>query len=151
MIKRRQINEIPYCAQQMFDLVADVERYPEFVPFCIGLRVLERSRNDREEILFAEMLVKYTVLRERFKCKVHLAPDQQQITVNYVEGPFHQLDNVWQFRDLEGGGSEIDFEIAFEFKRFFLQRVSNTMFDQAFMYMSDAFVNRAHQIYRPTG
>jgi len=150
MTKRRQINEIPYSAEMMFGLVSDVEQYPEFVPFCNGLRILNRGVEDGHETLLAEMLDQYKVFRERFKCKVTLVPEENLITVKYAEGPIKKLENVWRFRNLENKDSEIDFEIEFEFKSYLLQQMSNSVFDKVFLRMSDAFIERAHQLYGPS-
>lgn len=148
MSNKRQINEVPYTAQQMYDLVADIERYPEFVPYCTGLRILKKEKNPQgEPILHAEMLVSYKVFRERFKCKVTFEPKALKIMVQYIEGPIKKLDNVWTFRSIEKDHSEIDFEIDFEFSNFLLQQMSTAVFDKVFLRMSDAFIKRAHQIY----
>lgn len=135
---------VPYTAAQMYALVADVEKYPEFLPWCVALRVIERS----DAGLTADMVVAYKVFRERFRSKVVLDPKNNRIEAHYVDGPFRNLENRWRFTDRAEGGSVIDFEIAFEFKNFLLQATAQAVFDKAFSRMSDAFVKRADEVYR---
>jgi len=134
---------VPYSAEQMYRLVADVEKYPEFLPWCVALRVIERNPRG----LTADMVVAYKVFRERFRSKVVLDPENKRIEAHYVDGPFRNLENRWTFSDLGNGGSVVDFEIAFEFKNFLLQATAQTVFDKAFARMSDAFVKRASEVY----
>ena len=143
MTSRHTQTEVPYSAEQMFALVADVERYPEFLPWCVGLRIIERT----EEALTADMIVAYKVFRERFRSKVVLDPEGKRIEAAYVDGPFRNLQNHWRFTDKPEGGSVIDFEIEFEFKNFLLQATAQAVFDKAFSRMSEAFVTRAHEVY----
>ena len=151
MTHRAQTHIVPFPADHMFQLVADVERYPEFVPYCTGLRVLNRRMDGAKDVITAEMLVQYKVFRERFKCEVRLDRASKHIDVHYIEGPIRKLDNAWQFTDLDNGQSEIRFEIEFAFKNFLMQKLSNAVFDKAFTYMSDAFVGRAHEVYGNSG
>ena len=132
----------------MFDLVADVERYPEFLPWCSALRVIQRDVADGQGSLSADMIVAYKVFRERFRSKVLLDRKTGTIDVEYMDGPFRTLQNHWRFTDQPEGGSIIDFEIAFEFKNFLLQATAQAVFDKAFSRMSEAFVKRAGEVYR---
>lgn len=143
MTARHTQTEVPYTARQMYDLVADVESYPEFLPWCAALRVVER----RENALTADMIVAYSVFRERFRSKVKLDPGALRIEAQYVDGPFRNLENRWRFTDKPEGGSVIDFEIAFEFRNFLLQATAQAVFDKAFARMSEAFVKRADEVY----
>ncbi len=129
----------------MFALVADVERYPEFLPWCVGLRIIEE--NQKAGTLTADMIVAYKVFRERFRSRVRLDPENRRIEAAYVDGPFRNLENRWRFTDKPEGGSVIDFEIAFEFKNFLLQATAQAVFDKAFSRMSEAFVKRADEVY----
>lgn len=143
MTARRSTTEVPYSAAEMFALVADVERYPEFIPWCVALRVVERG----DKRLLADMVVAYRVFRERFRSRVTLDPEAGRITAEYVDGPFRTLKNEWTFRDRAEGGSSIDFLIDFEFRNFLLQATAQTVFDKAFARMADAFVARAKAVY----
>ncbi|MDZ7627468.1 MAG: type II toxin-antitoxin system RatA family toxin [Parvularculaceae bacterium] len=143
MTARTTTTEVPYSAAEMFALVADVERYPDFIPWCVALRIVERG----EETLFADMIVAYRVFRERFRSRVTLDPAGGRITATYVDGPFRTLKNEWTFSDRAGGGSTIGFLIDFEFRNFILQATAQQVFDKAFAKMSDAFVTRAKAVY----
>ena len=131
----------------MFDLVADVERYPEFVPLCTGLRVRRRARSgEGVETLVAEMKVGYTAIHETFTSRVTLDRPDLQILVEYVDGPFRFLENRWAFR-AEDAGCLIEFFIAYEFKSRALGLLMGAMFDQAFRRFVQAFEGRADAIY----
>lgn len=132
----------------MFDLVADVDRYPEFLPWCVALRVIERDADEggRGAVL-ADMVVAYKMFRERFRSRVALDRPAGKIDVEYVSGPFRSLRNCWRFIDKPGGGSVIEFEIDFEFRNFLLQATAQAVFDKAFSRMSGAFVARADDVY----
>ena len=145
MTARKTTTEVPYTAAQMYDLVADVERYPEFLPWCAALRVVERD--EAQGTLVADMVVAYHVFRERFRSKVRLDRANNRIDAAYVNGPFRNLENRWRFIARPEGGSVIEFEIAFEFKNFLLQATAQAVFDRAFARMSDAFVKRAEDVY----
>lgn len=145
-IKKTQ-TEVPYSARQMFDLVADVERYPEFLPWCSALRIVQNDVREGEGTMTADMVVAYKVFRERFRSRVTLDRPAGRIEATYVDGPFRNLENRWRFIDKPEGGSIIDFEIAFEFKNFLLQATAQAVFDKAFARMSEAFVKRAEAVY----
>ena len=147
MTERKTTTNVPYSAGQMFNLVADIERYPEFLPWCVALRITEPGANPDKNVLTADMVVAYKVFRERFRSRVLLNRDDGRIDVDYLDGPFRSLHNRWQFTDLPEGGSQIDFEIAFEFSNFILQATARNVFDKAFARMSEAFVKRADEVY----
>jgi coenzyme Q-binding protein COQ10 len=131
----------------MFDLVADVATYPDFLPWCIALRVIDRSAEGDEQRLTADMVVAYTVFREKFRSKVVMRRAAGAIDAQYVDGPFRTLKNSWRFRDRPEGGSDVEFDIEFEFRSFLLHATAMTVFEKAFARMSEAFVARAHEVY----
>ena len=133
----------------MFALVADVERYPEFVPLCRALKVRRREKSETGiETLIADMEVGYKAIRETFTSRVALDPARLKIRVEYVDGPFSQMENIWNFRDApEGGGSTVEFFIAYEFRSRLLAALMGSMFDIAFRKFSAAFEARADEIY----
>jgi coenzyme Q-binding protein COQ10 len=136
----------------MFDLVADVERYPEFLPLCEGLRIRQRDAADGREILTADMTVGYKAIRETFTSRVTLLADERRINVAYVDGPFRFLDNRWMFHPRAEGGSEVEFYIAYEFKSKMFEMLVGGLFDAAFRRFAAAFEDRARLIYgRDTG
>jgi coenzyme Q-binding protein COQ10 len=136
-------------AREMFDLVADVERYPEFVPLCKALRVLSRKTEDEgKEALIADMTVGYKLIRERFTSRVTLERPRLKVLVEYIDGPFSRLENTWRFTDEPGGeASRVDFFIDYEFKSRTLAVLMGSMFDAAFRKFARAFENRADAVY----
>jgi coenzyme Q-binding protein COQ10 len=147
----RTTRRVKHSAAKMFDLVADVERYPEFVPMCESLHVRKRSGEpDGIEIIIADMTVAYKVIRETFSSRVTLDRPKQAILVEYLDGPFSHLENRWRFRPENERASEVDFFIAYEFKSKMLGLVMGALFDSAFRRFAEAFEKRADKIYRET-
>ena len=138
---------MPWSAQQMFDLVGDVARYPEFLPWVVATRV--RSDNGREMV--ADMLVGFSALREKFTSRVEKRPPAEdgagEIVVHYIDGPMRDLDNRWGFRALDGNACEIDFRVEFSFRNALFQKLANQYLDKAFRKMVAAFEQRAAQVY----
>lgn len=128
---------LPHSADELYELVTDVEDYPNFLPWCVALRV--KSRDERE--IRADMVVGFKMLRERFTSKVTLTP-KTRIDVEYLDGPFRYLENRWQFMDKDGG-CEIDFYIDFEFRSRILRKVMEPLFHEAVRRMVRAFEKRA--------
>jgi coenzyme Q-binding protein COQ10 len=145
----REVRRVRHRAEQMFDLVADVERYPEFVPLCKSLTV--RSRRPEQEggeTLVADMTVGYKVIRERFTSRVMLDRPGLKVRVEYIDGPFSHLENIWGFRDEpEIEGSRVSFFIDYEFKSRTLGALMGSMFDVAFRKFARAFETRADTVY----
>jgi coenzyme Q-binding protein COQ10 len=137
---------VPFSAQQMFAVVADVERYPEFLPLCEGLNVRSREAQNGENILIATMSVGYRAIRESFTSRVTLKPERNEIAVAYLDGPFTHLDNRWRFRDVPGG-SEIDFFIDYAFASRMLALLMGAVFDKAVRRYTHAFEERARVVY----
>lgn len=138
---------VPHSPDQMFDLVADVERYPEFLPLCDALVVRSRKERDGKILLIADMTVGYKAIRETFTTQVLLNKSERAIDVKYIDGPFKYLDNRWRFTPSENGGCVIDFFIDYEFKSRILGALMGSMFDRAFRMFTDAFETRANKIY----
>jgi coenzyme Q-binding protein COQ10 len=145
----RSARRVGHSAEKMFDLVADVERYPEFVPLCLSLRVKRRSKDAAGiEILVADMSVGYLAIRESFTSRVTLDRPAMKIVVQYIDGPFSHLENVWTFGDeKEGSGSRVEFFIDYEFRNRMLGALMGSMFDVAFRKFADAFEKRADKVY----
>ncbi|ATN34302.1 ubiquinone-binding protein [Rhizobium sp. ACO-34A] len=138
---------VRHSATQMFNLVADVERYPEFLPLCEALAIRSRRERDGKELLIADMTVGYKAIRETFTTQVLLVPGDRVIDVKYIEGPFRYLDNRWRFEERADGGCDVNFFISYEFKNRILGAVMGSMFDRAFRMFTDAFEARADKIY----
>ncbi len=132
----------------MFDLVADVESYPQFLPLCTGLRVRRRvASGEGVEIVVAEMEVGYKAIRETFTSRVTLDRPRLRIMVEYIDGPFSHLENRWTFQDKPEVGSEVGFAITYEFRSRALGLLMGAMFDTAFRKFAEAFEARADAIY----
>ena len=137
---------MPYTPRQMYDLVADVERYPQFLPLTESLRVRNREVVDGHEVLVADMTAGYKAIRESFVTRVTLFPELPKVEVRYIDGPFHHLENRWQFLAVPGG-CEVDFFIDYEFRSRILGLLVGAVFDQAFHKFSEAFEGRARVVY----
>jgi coenzyme Q-binding protein COQ10 len=138
---------VPYTADLMYAVVGDIERYPEFLPWVVALRIKSRAKEAAREILIAEMAVGYRTLRERYTSRVILDPEARTIDVIAIEGPFHCLENHWRFAP-EGEGAKIDFRVAFEFSNRLLQMAAGSAFEKVLMKMTDAFEARAASLSR---
>jgi coenzyme Q-binding protein COQ10 len=142
---RRRVN---HSAPQMFDLVADVERYPEFVPLCQSLRIRQRTPGpDGTEVVICDMTVSFKLVRETFTTRVTLDRPHLTIGVEYLRGPFSNLENRWTFEAKSENACEVGFYISYEFKSRMLAMLMGTMFDTAFQRFAAAFEKRADRIY----
>ena len=135
----------------MFDLVANVEHYPEFVPLCRSLQVRQRS-NDSEgkEVIVADMTVAYKLIHETFTSRVTLDRKKLEILVEYLQGPFRKMNNRWTFRPAGEDACDVEFFIAYEFRSRTLGLLMGAMFETAFRRFSAAFERRADQVYGPS-
>jgi coenzyme Q-binding protein COQ10 len=140
---------VQHSASDMFDLVADVERYPEFVPLCRSLKVRKRSSDaEGRQVVVADMTVAYKLIYETFTSRVTLDRQNLEILVEYLEGPFRKMNNRWRFHPAEQGACDVEFFISYEFRSRALGLLLGAMFDAAFRRFSAAFERRADQIYR---
>jgi coenzyme Q-binding protein COQ10 len=149
---------VRHSPETMFNLVADIERYPEFVPMCESLRIRRRTSDERgRETLLADMSIGYKVIRETFTTKVildHAAGSRDEparILVSYIDGPFRHLENRWSFLPrIEGEGTDIRFFIDYEFKSRAFQLLAGAVFERVFRTMAEAFEARAERLARLT-
>ena len=140
---------VSHNAGDMFDLVADVEKYPQFVPLCRSLRVRSRTpKGQAPEILVADMTVAYKLIRETFTSRVTLDRPALTILVEYLDGPFSRMENRWKFSELNEHACEVEFFIDYEFRSRILAMLMGAMFDAAFRRFATAFEKRADQVYR---
>lgn len=136
-----------YTADQMFELVADIERYPEFLPWCVACRIT----NTKGPVIWGDLMVGFKIFRETFTSKVTLHPPDN-INVEYIDGPFRYLNNYWKFNSMKcGSQTEIEFFIDFEFRSRMLQAAASPVFGKAVRRMVGAFERRADEIYSPKG
>jgi coenzyme Q-binding protein COQ10 len=144
MPEHRESRVLPYTQAQMFDLVADVEHYPQFLPWCVACRITSRPSPTE---FTADLAVGFKMVREQFSSRVTLTPSSH-IVVQYLKGPFQYLRNEWTFTP-EGEGVRIDFFLNFEFRSRLLQALIGTLFEEAVRRMVAAFEARARQLYGP--
>lgn len=137
-----EVRRLPYSAEQMFDLVADVDNYPKFLPWVIATRV----KSDSDSRMIADMVVGFKAIREKFTSSVE-KDRPHSIRVQYVDGPLRDLDNRWQFRPIGSGSCEIDFCVDFAFKSRIFEALAGQYLDRAFRKMVAAFESRAAQLY----
>ncbi len=130
-------------SQNLFNLVSDVKKYPEFLPWCLGARVKNFSKNK----LNADLIIGFKVYKEVYSSEIILDYTNYKIIVNYKDGPFEHLSNYWIFKD-NPKGCEVEFMVDFKFKSNFLQTIMETLFTEAVLRMVKAFENRADQLYR---
>jgi coenzyme Q-binding protein COQ10 len=146
---------VKHSAADMFDLVADIERYPEFVPLCRSMRVRRRTQSGDREVVVAEMTVAYKLIRESFTSRVTLEREKLAILVEYLDGPFSRMENRWVFHPVEGSGGEgsgtpacdVEFFISYEFRSRTLGLLMGAMFDAAFRRFASAFERRADVVF----
>ena len=143
---------VRHSAPKMFDLVADVERYPEFVPLCRSLKIRQRiPKPDGTEIVIADMTVSFKLVREGFTSRVTLDRPNLKIFVEYLQGPFSNLENRWTFEPKSDDACDVGFFLAYEFKSRMLAMLMGTMFDTAFQRFAAAFEKRADAVYGRPG
>jgi len=142
---------VAHSASDMFDLVADVEHYPEFVPLCRSLQVRQRSNDsDGRQVIVADMTVAYKLIHETFTSRVTLDRNKLEILVEYLQGPFRRMNNRWSFRPAGEDACDVEFFITYEFRSRTLGLLMGTMFETAFRRFSAAFERRADQVYGPS-
>jgi coenzyme Q-binding protein COQ10 len=149
MPKFEATRRVAHTPEQMFALVADVEKYPQFLPLCESLSVRSRKERDGKTVLVADMSIGYKAIRETFTTQVLLNPAERVIDVKYIDGPFKYLSNIWSFEPASDG-CFVRFFIDYEFKSRILAMVMGTMFDRAFRMFAEAFEKRADAIYGKT-
>jgi coenzyme Q-binding protein COQ10 len=144
----RTTRQVRHSPVEMFNLVADIEKYPQFLPLCEDLRIRRRAQSDDGiETLVAEMSVGYKAIQETFTTRVTLDEPRLRILVEYVEGPFSYLENRWSFKP-DPAGCAVEFYISYEFKSFALRMLMGAMFERAFGKFAEAFEARADVVYR---
>ena len=149
MPTHREVKALPYSAQQMYDLVADVENYPRFLPWNAAARIRSRRTMGDHEVMEADLVISFKVFRERFGSRVVLYPARRRIETEYIDGPFRFMRSTWEFREREGGGCEVEFFVDFEFRNAILQGIIGVVFNEAMQRIVRAFERRAAELYGP--
>lgn len=143
MLSHVEQKTLPYTPEQMFDLVAGVDKYHEFAPWCVASRI---NKWEGDNIFYADLIVGYKVFREKFSSKVIL-DRPKELSIEYQQGPLKNLTNHWVFTEGENGSCIIDFSVEFEFKNVALQALANMFFNEVVKRMIDAFEARAAEVY----
>lgn len=150
MPRHSETRHLPYTARQMYDLVADVARYPEFLPWTSAARIRSVTPEpDGSKVMEADLVISFKVFRERFASRVVLWPEVMKIDTEYLDGPFKFMRSNWAFTDRDGGGSDVSFFVDFEFKNAILQALIGVVFDEAMRRVVRAFEARAAKLYGP--
>tara|TARA_Y100000588_G_scaffold381670_1_gene467758 strand:- start:230 stop:700 length:471 start_codon:yes stop_codon:yes gene_type:complete len=148
----KEIKLLPHSSSQLFDLVSDIEKYPEFLPWCLSVNRISSEKDSDSEIIIADMEIGFQFFREKIRTRVRLLrPDESgnggSIKVEYIKGPLRYLNNHWQFRPIEVKSCELDFFVEFEFKSILFQQLIGALFHQAVKKMVFAFEVRAKELY----
>lgn len=147
MPSHAETRQLPYTAQQMYDLVADVGDYPKFLPWTAAARVRSVTpRADGSQVMEADLVISFKVFRERFGSRVVLWPDRRRIETEYLDGPFRYMKSNWEFEE-DGTGCLVHFDVDFEFKNIILQKAAGLFFYEAMQRIVKAFEARAKQLY----
>lgn len=150
MPKHTETRRLPHTAQQMYDLVADVKRYPEFLPWTAGARIRELRDAGDHQLMLADLVISFKVFRESFGSRVTLWPDTKKIDTEYLDGPFKYMISSWHFEDAEDG-CDVHFHVEFEFRNRLLQTTATVFFNDAMQRVVRAFERRAAELYGPPG
>ncbi|WP_425046453.1 type II toxin-antitoxin system RatA family toxin [Primorskyibacter sp. S87] len=142
-----ETRHLPYSAQQMYDLVADVASYPQFLPWCAAARIRRTYKVDEAEVMEADLVISFKVFRERFGSRVTLFAEDKRIDTEYLDGPFRYMKSNWSFADHTDGGCNISFHVDFEFKNAVLQGIIGVVFNEAMHRIVRAFETRAAELY----
>jgi coenzyme Q-binding protein COQ10 len=146
MPQHKETRVLPYTAAQMYDLVADVARYPEFLPWTAAARIRSRDERGDHVVMEADLVISFKVFRERFGSRVVLWPRTQRIDTEYIDGPFEYMKSTWNFRDVSDG-CEVRFEVDFEFRNAILRSLIGLVFNEAMTRVVRAFEKRAAELY----
>ncbi|WP_375699832.1 type II toxin-antitoxin system RatA family toxin [Pseudophaeobacter sp. TrK17] len=139
--------QMPYTAQQMYGLVADVAQYPKFLPWCAAARIRSRKQQGPAEVMEADLVISFKVFRERFGSRVTLFADDMKIDTEYLDGPFRYMKSNWSFSAREDGTCDVTFFVDFEFKNAVLQGIIGVVFNEAMQRIVRAFERRAAELY----
>ncbi|MEO0915473.1 MAG: type II toxin-antitoxin system RatA family toxin [Pseudomonadota bacterium] len=142
-----ETKHLPYTAQQMYDLVADVENYPKFLPWTAAARIRTTREEGDATIMLADLVISFKVFRERFGSRVTLRPDAKTIDTEYLDGPFEKMVSNWAFEPVEGGGCNVKFHVDFAFRNKLLQTTATIFFNDAMQRIVRAFERRAAELH----
>ncbi|MBW6417466.1 type II toxin-antitoxin system RatA family toxin [Celeribacter sp. PS-C1] len=147
MPTHQETKHMPFSADQMYALVADVESYPKFLPWNAAARIRSRTDMGDHELMLADLVISFKVFREKFGSRVKLFAEERRIDTEYLDGPFRYMKSWWQFTPAEDGGCDVEFFVDFEFKNAILQGVIGMVFNDAMQRIVRAFERRAAELY----
>ena len=147
MPKQEKTKTVNYTKEQMFDLVADIDSYSEFLPWCNNSKIIDRKNFENQEIIIADLEIGYDQFVYTYRSEVKLNTNKSEINVRNLDGPFKYLENNWKFKNVNDNECEVQFNIDFELNISLLDILMKRFFDLAFQKMVDAFVSRAKEIY----
>ncbi len=147
MPKHSEIRKLPFSAKEMYDLVADIKSYPDFVPWCSGSRIRSIQEDGDIIVIDADLLISFKVLHEKFRSRVELNPSTRKINIKYLEGPLKYLESRWTFEE-EGSGCIVEYHVDFEFKSKIFQKIAGFIFQEALQKIVTSFEERANKIYQ---
>lgn len=142
-----EIRRLPYSARQMFDLVANVRAYPEFLPWCAAARIRSVTPQGDQQLMLADLVISFKVFRERFGSRVLLDGQALHVETEYLDGPFKHMKSTWDFKDADDGGCDVTFYVDFEFRNALLQGIIGVVFNEAMHRIVRAFELRAKDLY----
>ncbi len=142
-----ETRHLPYSAQQMYDLVADVEKYPQFLPWTAAARIRSVTEQGDAQVMLADLVISFKVFRERFGSRVTLYPEAMKIDTEYLDGPFEKMVSNWAFEPAEDGGCNVSFHVDFAFRNKLLQTTATIFFNDAMQRVVRAFERRAQALY----
>lgn len=142
-----ETRHLPYSAQQMYDLVADVEKYPQFLPWTAAARIRSTTEQGDAVVMLADLVISFKVFRERFGSRVTLYPEARKIDTEYLDGPFEKMVSNWGFEPAEDGGCHVSFHVDFAFRNKLLQTTATIFFNDAMQRVVRAFERRAKELY----
>ena len=146
MTSHSEIKYLPYTAKEMFDLVADISSYPEFLPWCAAARIRKEVQKGELQQIEADLVISFKVFREKFGSRVSLDTSKYIIETDYIDGPFRYMNSVWSFEDTDEC-CEVKFNVDFEFKNAMLQSIIGLVFNDAMQRIVRAFERRASDLY----
>lgn len=146
MTSHSETRSLPYTARQMYDLVAEVPKYPDFLPWCAAARVRKTTELGDHSVMEADLVISFKVFRERFGSRVTMWPEKMSIDTEYLDGPFRFLKSTWSFVDTDNG-CDVSFFVDFEFRNALLQGIIGVVFNEAMHRIVRAFENRAADLY----
>ncbi len=141
-----ETRRLPYTAQQMYELVADVASYPKFLPWTAAARIRSVTEADDHKVMLADLVISFKVFRERFGSRVRLWDEERRIATEYLDGPFHHMISNWRFEDAEDG-CDVHFDVDFEFRNKLLQTTATFFFNDAMQRVVRSFERRAQELY----